>query len=373
MKFTKDIFDGDYQISQKFGENPQIYKQFGLKGHNGCDFALPNGVEVYAALDGIVLEAKDQGKGGYGRYVRLGHSGGAQTLYGHFRDFEVAQGDSVKKGQLLGHSDNTGFSTGPHLHFGFRPPNFDINNGYNGWIDPLPYWKEDIPGMEDNQPVSNTGGGEDQCPAEVKQDRYHHGYWKHLLRWCENWKDRVARNQDWGDLMNELENCQEKKDKLDWWWQTLLGHNIKDHGDYGERLKRDLIDSVVEAATSPEHQELLVIRESVRRGELVSQQKLIEAGIAIQELQTKVKEWQDKAQELADGLTRIHKNWDEQESKYKKQIEDLQIELAKKPEKVEVKVPTQNMSNWELFWLAITRIWGKIKNVKRNLAKVKKD
>lgn len=309
MKFNKDIFDGDYPISQHFGENPQMYQQFGINGHNGVDFALPNGVEVYAALDGVVMEAADQGKSGYGRFVRLEHQNGAQTIYGHFRDLAVAQGDQVKAGQILGHSDNTGFSTGPHLHFGFRPPNFDTGNGYNGWIDPLPYWSQDIPDMSDNEPAPTqpTGGGEDQCPAEVRQDRYHHGYYKHLLRWCENWKDRVASNQDWGSLMNELENCQEKKDKLDWWWQTLLGHNLKDSGDYGVRLQRDLIDSVIEASTSPEHQELLAIRTSLKNGDLVDKKQLTEKEATIKTLESSVMEWQTKAQNLSDKVIELEK------------------------------------------------------------------
>ena len=54
----------------------------------------------------------------------------------HLSKREVKAGDTVKEGQLIGYSGNTGLSTGPHLHWGTRPLNPNMNNGYRGFIDP---------------------------------------------------------------------------------------------------------------------------------------------------------------------------------------------------------------------------------------------
>lgn len=134
-------------ITQKFGENPQIYKQFGLAGHNGIDFrtkfidSLTGKRPATAAMDGKVIEVGDEGKGGYGRFVRLRHGGSSQTVYGHLDVALVKVGDLVHAGDRIGITDNTGFSTGSHLHFGFRPDEWEknINNGFKGYVDPLPY------------------------------------------------------------------------------------------------------------------------------------------------------------------------------------------------------------------------------------------
>jgi len=139
-------------ITQKFGENPQIYKQFGMAGHNGLDFRTrfvdsPMGRRyVVAALDGKVIEAK-YGRKGYGNYVRLEHEGEAQTVYGHNTKLYVKTGDEVKAGDRIALSGNTGFSSGPHVHFGFRPKGWRDNydNGFYGYVDPLPYLENRTP------------------------------------------------------------------------------------------------------------------------------------------------------------------------------------------------------------------------------------
>jgi murein DD-endopeptidase MepM/ murein hydrolase activator NlpD len=133
-------------ITQKFGERPAVYKP--LKGHNGIDFrTFFNGdysgkMAVLSANNGEVCEAGNQGKHGYGKFIRINHPDGSQTVYGHLSSTLVKQGDQVKEGQQIGVSGNTGFSSGPHLHFGYRPPQWNQNNGYAGYEDPLPLLKE---------------------------------------------------------------------------------------------------------------------------------------------------------------------------------------------------------------------------------------
>lgn len=98
-------------------------------GHRGSDFPLPLGTDVLAAADGtastVVQGCADYGSvgntcgGGFGNYVKLTHSDGRVTYYGHMKNgsIVVAQGAAVKCGQKLGQSASSGSSTGPHLHF----------------------------------------------------------------------------------------------------------------------------------------------------------------------------------------------------------------------------------------------------------------
>lgn len=133
-------------ITQGFGENPKVYAQFGLKGHDGIDLRTrfvdsPLGRRyVTAALDGTV-EVTRADSGGYGTHVRLRHGDGSMTIYGHLTKSYVNQGQKVLTGQRIGLSGNTGFSSGPHLHFEYRPAGWEKNtkNGYAGAVDPLPF------------------------------------------------------------------------------------------------------------------------------------------------------------------------------------------------------------------------------------------
>ena len=53
----------------------------------------------------------------WGNYIIINHGGGYTTLYAHLSRRNVAKGDTVKQGTVIGKSGNTGYSTGPHLHF----------------------------------------------------------------------------------------------------------------------------------------------------------------------------------------------------------------------------------------------------------------
>lgn len=85
---------------------------------NAVDFGAPIGTTVYAAASGTVTIAKMGRNGGYGNYIVITHAGGVQTLYGHLSKLEVSVGETVKQGQEIAKSGNSGKSTGPHLHFG---------------------------------------------------------------------------------------------------------------------------------------------------------------------------------------------------------------------------------------------------------------
>jgi murein DD-endopeptidase MepM/ murein hydrolase activator NlpD len=111
---------GTGRISQHYGEKSSLYRG---KPHNGMDIATPIGTPVYAAADGVVSAAynNDQSatrKYQYGKYVLIRHGNNLSTLYGHLSKQFVSAGEVVKRGQLIGYSGTTGYSTGPHVHFG---------------------------------------------------------------------------------------------------------------------------------------------------------------------------------------------------------------------------------------------------------------
>jgi murein DD-endopeptidase MepM/ murein hydrolase activator NlpD len=114
------IFPVQGSITQYFGENPGFYAQWGYPGHNGVDFGIPDGTPVVAAAAGTVEKVGFE-NGGYGNYVKLNH-GAFQTYYAHLQGAAVGAGQKVQQGTVVGFSNNTGASTGPHLHFGLKVP-----------------------------------------------------------------------------------------------------------------------------------------------------------------------------------------------------------------------------------------------------------
>jgi murein DD-endopeptidase MepM/ murein hydrolase activator NlpD len=91
--------------------------------HTGLDIAVPEGTEVHATADGVVVYAGNGG--GYGLVVYLQHADGFMTVYGHNSKLLVAAGQTVQAGQTIALSGSTGYSTGPHVHYEVR---------YNGKI-----------------------------------------------------------------------------------------------------------------------------------------------------------------------------------------------------------------------------------------------
>ena len=82
---------------------------------------------------------------GYGEHIRVQHKSGYVTIYGHLSAYNVKVGESVKSGDVIGYSGNTGNSTGPHLHFELR-----LNTAFSSNVDPMPYIINDVE-SENNQ------------------------------------------------------------------------------------------------------------------------------------------------------------------------------------------------------------------------------
>ena len=111
--------------------------------HEGLDISMKEFTPIYAAYDGVVAYS-DVEPTTYGEYIRTYHPElNVCFFYGHLALREVQTGNSVKQGQLLGYSGNTGNSTGPHLHFEVRlmTPSGGYQTGIsakgNARVDPL--------------------------------------------------------------------------------------------------------------------------------------------------------------------------------------------------------------------------------------------
>ena len=149
--------------TQLFGENDLDYSLLGLKGHNGIDYRTTHfdkgEAPVMAAHDGEVISDPDIQSDTAGRFVKIlsdetmigSHKCKIMTLYFHLSKCKRQLGEKVKKGMLIGIAGNTGgFTSGPHLHFGMYPllkqPDGsykkDDTNGYDGAIDPMPYFND---------------------------------------------------------------------------------------------------------------------------------------------------------------------------------------------------------------------------------------
>lgn len=110
--YVKPISGG--RLTSNFGRR-KAPKKGASTYHKGVDWAIPTGTGVYASCGGTVAKA---GWGsGYGYVVYINHADGRQTRYGHLSKVLVKAGQTVKQGDLIAKSGNTGVSTGPHLHF----------------------------------------------------------------------------------------------------------------------------------------------------------------------------------------------------------------------------------------------------------------
>ena len=132
-------------FTQFFGESPEFYKKYLLKGHPGLDFRTkfkdtPLGYrDVYAVDDGVIEKVVIAEKGGYGTYIKIRHDDQSMTIYGHQLIIKGKEGQRVFAGDKIGLTGDTGDSTGPHLHLGYQPATIEKANGYNGYVDPYPF------------------------------------------------------------------------------------------------------------------------------------------------------------------------------------------------------------------------------------------
>lgn len=147
-------------VSKEDGTCPagfvSLYGASGMKGHNGTDMFGATGTPIYSATDGFVEEVENDPNRGLGLGIitndKFEFESGeyqAKVRYWHLQKFNVVKGQSVKQGDLIAWADNTGYSSGSHLHLELKPVaknskgifyNVLQDNGYYGAINPAPYF-----------------------------------------------------------------------------------------------------------------------------------------------------------------------------------------------------------------------------------------
>jgi murein DD-endopeptidase MepM/ murein hydrolase activator NlpD len=114
-------------ITSQYG--PRISPYFGVpKMHEGLDIGAGIGTNVIATADGTVSEAENST--GFGKVVKIDHGYGIETLYAHNSQLLVNKGQVVQRGTLIAKSGNTGWSTGPHVHYEIRVNGIAIDPQY---------------------------------------------------------------------------------------------------------------------------------------------------------------------------------------------------------------------------------------------------
>lgn len=145
------------RVTQYFGDTAFAKSgAYNGRGHNGVDFAASIGTKVRSTLSGKVIAVNTQVAYmcQYGKWVLIEHDNGLTTLYAHLSVVSVDSGDRVQTGQLVGYSGDTGYSTGPHLHFtvyaskAVEFKKYSCNSGasltipvaaFSGYLNPMDY------------------------------------------------------------------------------------------------------------------------------------------------------------------------------------------------------------------------------------------
>lgn len=142
-------------LTQSFGATPDSPILYNGQPHNGIDIRAPIGTPVYAAESGEVVRVGNTDAFpkclSYGKWILIRHPNNLATLYAHLSLIKVQDGAMMKRGELIGYSGDTGYATGPHLHFTVydaRTVEFRASNRpkstcktlpFGGYLNPLAY------------------------------------------------------------------------------------------------------------------------------------------------------------------------------------------------------------------------------------------
>jgi murein DD-endopeptidase MepM/ murein hydrolase activator NlpD len=124
-------------INQGFGQNSEVYAPFGFAGHEGIDFGVAEGTQIFAPHDGTVT-VKNEGDKNYGLSVTI-DDGKRRSLLAHLSAASVTNGQWISQGDPVAKSGKSGMASGPHLHWTFRILKNGVvqnkDNGYEGAVD----------------------------------------------------------------------------------------------------------------------------------------------------------------------------------------------------------------------------------------------
>jgi len=112
------------QLTGSFGDRLDPFNGEGAF-HAGVDISSSFGSPVRAAADAVVVTAERES--GYGLAVLLDHGRGVRTVYAQLSGFNVAPGQAVLGGEIIGYVGRSGRTTGPHLHYEVRIQNTPVN------------------------------------------------------------------------------------------------------------------------------------------------------------------------------------------------------------------------------------------------------
>ncbi len=133
VAFTNPIA-GNIVVLEKFGDKKHPVTNE-ITSHNGVDIEAKQGTDVFAVFEGVVEKAEFDAS--YGNYVVISDKNNNSVLTAHLSRIDVAEGDTVYVGQIIGKTGKTGMATGPHLHVEIKkngeyidPESFLVKNTY---------------------------------------------------------------------------------------------------------------------------------------------------------------------------------------------------------------------------------------------------
>jgi murein DD-endopeptidase MepM/ murein hydrolase activator NlpD len=128
LRSTPTLLPAAGHLTSSYGPRMSPYAGR-IKMHEGIDVGAPSGTAIVAPADGIITFSGP--KSGFGNFVQIDHGYGVETIYGHASTLTVKKGQKVARGDRIATVGNTGYSTGPHVHYEVR---------VNGTpVDPLYY------------------------------------------------------------------------------------------------------------------------------------------------------------------------------------------------------------------------------------------
>lgn len=128
LRSTPTLMPTQGHLTSSYGPRMSPYAGR-VKMHEGIDVGAPSGTPIVAPADGIITFSG--AKSGFGNFVQIDHGYGVETIYGHAATLIVKKGQRVRRGDRIATVGNTGYSTGPHVHYEVR---------VNGTpVDPLYY------------------------------------------------------------------------------------------------------------------------------------------------------------------------------------------------------------------------------------------
>ena len=130
--FGQDLSGPASNYNPSYPSNQTLYQYMGWGTHQGLDIPVSTGTEVFASHDGVVVKLSDSLTAGIGVVIE---GVDIRTVYWHLKEYNVVIGQSIKMGEKIALSDNTGYSGGPHLHWEYK---IKDGNDYKA-VDPLPY------------------------------------------------------------------------------------------------------------------------------------------------------------------------------------------------------------------------------------------